>query len=479
MAGKTTPSYVIEIPLVTTSNDLTVLAARLEAGRQLYNATLSESTNRLSLVRNSELYQIAKAIPKTQNKERRLAFQKAKEVYRYSDYDLQAFANQTAIASVWIKQHLDANTIQKIATRAFKATDRMLFGKAKKVRFKGKGQLASLEGKTNKRPQLFRRCTAESFAAGGIRWTGSGVEWLGLNLAAVITNDPVILHGLSAKLKYVRKLTGGKLPPGTLPRLVRRILNQKTYWFAQLVCEGNAYQKPQNLIGNGLVGIDLGVATVAIVGDSETIWVPFAKELTSKQKQIRRLQRKMARQRRAGNSSNYNQNGTAKKGSLKKWNNSKRYKKTAAKKREIERSVFGGSFPRKTSLRKQAAHRKSLHGRLVNRTLRLGKNVKAEKVSVKGWQKLFGKSIGFKAPGSFQSELVRKAESAGGQVLLFSTQKTALSQTCLCGIKQKKALSQRVHNCSKCGLVMQRDILSANLTSIRRSRYRNAVNRAG
>lgn len=113
MAGKTTPSYVIEIPLVTTSNDLTVLAARLEAGRQLYNATLSESTNRLSLVRNSELYQIAKAIPKTQNKERRLAFQKAKEVYRYSDYDLQAFANQTAIASVWIKQHLDANTIQK------------------------------------------------------------------------------------------------------------------------------------------------------------------------------------------------------------------------------------------------------------------------------------------------------------------------------------------------------------------------------
>lgn len=246
-----------------------------------------------------------------------------------------------------------------------------------------------------------------------------------------------------------------------------------------MVCEGNAYQKPQNLIGNGLVGIDLGVATVAIVGDSETIWVPFAKELTSKQKQIRRLQRKMARQRRAGNSSNYNQNGTAKKGSLKKWNNSKRYKKTAAKKREIERSVFGGSFPRKTSLRKQAAHRKSLHGRLVNRTLRLGKNVKAEKVSVKGWQKLFGKSIGFKAPGSFQSELVRKAESAGGQVLLFSTQKTALSQTCLCGIKQKKALSQRVHNCSKCGLVMQRDILSANLTSIRRSRYRNAVNRAG
>ncbi|MGH8001857.1 MAG: hypothetical protein ACREPR_21120, partial [Brasilonema sp.] len=59
-----------------------------------------------------------------------------------------------------------------------------------------------------------------------------------------------------------------------------------------------------------------------------------------------------------------------------------------------------------------------------------------------------GKSIGFKSPSSFQSELKRKAENAGGTVLMFSTRKTALSQTCLCGNKQKKLLSQRVHHCS-------------------------------
>ncbi|MBF2066770.1 MAG: transposase [Calothrix sp. C42_A2020_038] len=118
-----------------------------------------------------------------------------------------------------------------------------------------------------------------------------------------------------------------------------------------------------------------------------------------------------------------------------------------AKKREIERKL--------------AAHRKSLHGQLVNQTLILGKHIKTEKVSVKAWQKNYGKSIGFKSPASFQSELVRKAESAGGIVLMFSTRKTALSQTCLCGNKQRKSLSQRVHHCSVCGLNMQRDILSA------------------
>lgn len=417
---KTLPCFVTEIPLVASSKDLAVLAARCEAGRQLYNAALSEAKKRLSLVRNSKLYAEAKAVPKTQKKARNDAFQKAKIAYRYSDYDLQGFANEPAIASIWIKEHLDANTIQKIGTRAFKATERMLFGKAKKVRFKGKGQFTSLEGKSNKQ---------------GIRWTGKGVEWAGLKLAAILTNDPVILHGMSAKVKYVR--------------LVRRILNRKTYWFAQLVCEGVAYQKPKNAVGEGLVGIDLGVSTVAIVGDEETVWTPFAAELAQRQKQVRKLQRKMDRQRRAGNPGNFNPNGTIRKG-RKKWQNSKRYKKTAATKRNLER--------------KQAAHRKSLHGKLVNRRLKLGKNVLAEKVSVKGWQKLFGKSIGFKAPASFQSELKRKAENAGGLVVIFSTQKTALSQTCLCGHKQKKPLDQRVHDCSKCGLKMQRDILSAYLS---------------
>ncbi len=399
---------------------MAVLAARLEAGRQLYNAVLSEGKSKLQLVRDSELYQQAKSISKTNKKERLVAFQKAREAYRFSDYDLQAFANTTAIASVWIKSHLDANTIQKIATRAFKALDRMAFGKAKKVRFKQKGQFTSLEGKTNKQ---------------GIRWTGNAVEWSKLKLPGIITNDPVLLHGLSSKIKYVR--------------LVLRILNQKTYWFAQLVCEGEPYQKPKNIFGDGTVGIDLGVSTIAIVGDEEAIWTPFAVELGSKQKEIRKLQRKMDRQCRANNPDNFNSNGTVKKGS-KRWHKSNRYKKTAVKKREIER--------------KQAAHRKSLHGKLVNQTLALGKNIKTEKVSVKAWQKNYGKSIGFKSPASFQSELKRKAESAGGTVLMFSTRKTALSQTCLCGNKQKKSLSQRVHHCSVCNLRMQRDILSAYLS---------------
>lgn len=429
---KKTPSFVVEIPIKTDSKQMSILDARLEAGRQLYNAVLGEAKTRLDLVRFSSLYESAKKIPKTNKKARNEAFQVAKVAYRYSEYDMHDYAEFIAASSGWINQHLDSFTIQKVATRAFKATERLLFGKAKLVRFKGKGQFASLEGKSNK---------------SGIRWKGDFVEWNTkshkLTLKALIDkHDSVIAYGLSCPIKYVR--------------LVRRTLNQKTYWYAQLVCEGLPLQK--KAVNTGLVGIDLGVSTVAIVGDDQTLWLPFVPELDPQQKEIRRLQRQMERQKRANNPDNYNpdfieskgrkKKGKVKKGS-KKWNNSRRYKKTSAKKREIER--------------KQRTHRRSLHGRLVNRVLGFGKSVKMEKVSVKGWQKLFGSSIGYKAPSFFQSELVRKAESAGGQVVQFSTQKTALSQVCLCGNKQKKPLSLRVHEC-KCGIKMQRDIFSAFLS---------------
>jgi hypothetical protein len=70
--------------------------------------------------------------------------------------------------------------------------------------------------------------------------------------------------------------------------------------------------------------------------------------------------------------------------------------------------------------------------------------------------------IGYKAPGEFQSLLVRKAESAGGRVDKFSCQNTKLSQTCICGKVEKKSLSQRIHKC-ECGVEVKRDVLSAFL----------------
>jgi hypothetical protein len=162
-------------------------------------------------------------------------FKRARERYDFSEYALHSYS--THLRHSFLGDHIDSNTAQKLATRAFQAVEKVLFGKAKSVRFKGKNQMDSVEGKSNK---------------SGIRWKGEFVEWSGLQLKALITNnDPVILHGLNSKVKYVR--------------LVRRKASGKNRFYAQLVCQGKPFVKPKNYLGVGNVGLDLG-PSVRIVG---------------------------------------------------------------------------------------------------------------------------------------------------------------------------------------------------------------------
>jgi transposase len=413
---KTSPSFVCELPLVVSPASEGVLLSRVEAARQMYNACLGEAIDRVNLIRQSKDFSLARSL-KPSNPKRKVLFKRARERYEFSDYAIQAYG--TRIRHSWIADHIDAHTGQKIATRAFNAAEKVLFGKTKRVRFKGKNQFDSVEGKSN---------------AAGIRWKGDRVEWSGLRLPALITsNDPVVLHGLNSKVKYVR--------------LVRRKINGRNRFYAQLVCQGKPFIKPKNYLGSGDVGIDIGPSVIAVVSDTDAQLQQFASELEFEAAHIRRLQRQMDRSRRATNPDNFNPNGTVKKGK-KRWNNSETYLKTRNAKANLERKL--------------AAHRKSLHGELMNTILRTGDTIKLEKLSYKAFQKLFGKSVGKRAPGMFVSHLKSKAERAGGKVIEIPTHTTKLSQTCHCGRVKKKSLTQRVHRC-ECGAVAQRDLYSAFL----------------
>jgi transposase len=415
-SSKTTPSFITELPLVVTPANEGVLLSRLEAARQMYNACLSEAIRRVNLIRQSKDYKAARSL-KPSNPERNVLFKRARERYEFSEYAIHSYS--THIRHSWIGDHIDSNTGQKLATRAFKAAQKVLFGQAKKVRFKGKNQMDSVEGKSNK---------------AGIRWKEDSVEWNGLKLRALISaNDPVILHGLNTKVKYVR--------------LVRRKIGGRNRFYAQLVCQGSPFRKPKNHLGQGDVGLDIGPSTIAVVSDSGAQLKQFVSSLDFDAANIGRLQRKMDRSRRATNPDNFNPNGTVKKGK-KRWNNSKTYLKTRNSKANLERKL--------------AAHRKSLHGALVNDILRTGDTFKLEKLSYKAFQKLFGLSVGKRAPGLFVSHLKNKAERAGGRVVEIPTHSTKLSQTCQCGRVKKKKLKERVHSC-ECGVTAQRDLYSALL----------------
>ena len=430
MPQATTPSFITTIPLIVASQDEAELLSRFQAGRQLYNALLSEAMVRMNWVRGSDLFQAARKMPK--GKIRNDIFATARKAYRYSEYDVQAYATLVANKSQWIAQKVDSNMQQTLAKRAFQTSEKVMFGRAKKVRFKVPNRFNSMEGKTNKQ---------------GLRWVDSQLVWGKLKLSALIDpNNPVMMHGLESRVKYVR--------------LLRKEIHGKRRWFAQLICEGAPFKKDANFTTAGTVGLDLNISNVAYVADNNAGLLPFAEKVPTFEREITAAQRKMQRSQRAANPDHYEpdfegrkgrktvtKKGKVKKG-CRKWNKSQHYLKTAAKKRELQR--------------RKAAYSKSQNRKLVNDILRNGNQIKTENVSVKGWQKRYGKAISAKSPGYFQSKLKRKAESAGGSFTKFSTQKTALSQTHLTGERIKKSLSERVHY-DQTGIVMDRDLFSAFL----------------
>jgi len=63
--------------------------------------------------------------------------------------------------------------------------------------------------------------------------------------------DPIHAHGLRSTVKYVR--------------IVRKSYIGRMRYFAQLVCEGKPYIKAKNTPKKGVVGLDIGPQTIAIV----------------------------------------------------------------------------------------------------------------------------------------------------------------------------------------------------------------------
>ncbi|MEU6325645.1 zinc ribbon domain-containing protein, partial [Streptomyces sp. NPDC047009] len=68
-------------------------------------------------------------------------------------------------------------------------------------------------------------------------------------------------------------------------------------------------------------------------------------------------------------------------------------------------------------------------------------------------------------PGRLIAAIGKECEKTSGHLLRASTFTTKLSQTCLCGAQVRKTLADRVHACTFCGLVADRDMVSAALAA--------------
>jgi hypothetical protein len=129
MSKSKTSTFLLELPLRVDAEQAKHLRAHFEAARCLYNALLGEAISRLGRMRADPRWQQARMIPKTCKQERHALFSQLRQEYGFSDYALQKSATRANTA--WLADHLDANTAQKLATRAYQAANRVCLGKAK------------------------------------------------------------------------------------------------------------------------------------------------------------------------------------------------------------------------------------------------------------------------------------------------------------------------------------------------------------
>ena len=425
MARKQTPSYVLTLKLDTNNRDESILDKRFEICRKLYNSILGLGLKRFKALSELKIYrtlrkelaELNKSYYKDENsKKSKLNEKLRKEKYKeltalLGEYGINEYSLINEMTPMYkpFNKNVDNKTAQALASRAWKALEKLIYSNAERVNFIRFDELYSIEGKWN---------------ASGITYRNGIIKWNKLNIPVIIkNNDSYAQKAIQDRIKYCR--------------IVRKMIRGKYKFYIQLVMEGLPPIKVTNdgeikrSIGTGNVGIDIGTRTIAFSSQYDVKLLELCPEVENIQKEKNKLQRKLDRQRRSNNPNNYNSDGTIKRGIKLEWIKSNKYIKTQNELKEIQR--------------KQADIRKQSHEKLANYIISLGDRILVETMQFQGLQKRakkttknkdgkfnkkkrFGKSLANKAPAKLIEIINRKLNYDGLKILKINTQKVKASQ---------------------------------------------------
>lgn len=398
---KDAPTHVRSWPLRPDPAQCRDIRTRFFTGARVYNAALGEFIARSRAVKSDPAWQQARQLPRRTKDERA--------------------ARRAAFDAVQ-QWHL-----RRRGKPRFKSTKR------------GLHSLSAIDGNGALRPH-----TDECGQLVGLQW-GAGFV---IPIAAPAQTGRRGKEQQAELAEIEALIAAGKV---LSTRILRTVINGRDTYRIQLVMDGRPTLR--HPVGDGRVSFDLGPSEIAVaVEQSDRSWTgwmePLADRIRLNTVRLRRQQRHLERQHRTGSPSCFNPDGTHKPGRC-DWQRSRTANRTIAGVAERHRRL--------------AVHRKTLHGALANRLLTHGTDIACEKLDYVAWQKTFPRSVRDRAPGLLVETVRRKADSAGsGRLYEYNPKTTALSQTCLCGNRKKKPLSQRVHHCG-CGIKEHRDLFSAYL----------------
>ena len=204
-------------------------------------------------------------------------------------------------------------------------------------------------------------------------------------------------------------------------------------WFASFTVESEV-SRPAPRLPDAVVGVDLGVKTLAVLSTGEVI--PSPRHLTGALRELRRLSRAVSRRhgpdRRTGQRP------------------SNRWRRASA--------ALGKAHGRVADQRKDGLHK------LTTRLTAEFGTVVIEDLHVAGMvrNRRLARHVADASFGQFRRQVEYKARWHGGRVIV-ADRWFASSKTCSgCGaVKAKLPLSERTYACASCGIVLDRDANAA------------------
>ena len=214
---------------------------------------------------------------------------------------------------------------------------------------------------------------------------------------------------------------------------------------------------PARKTGTGAIGIDFGVNAAASLSDGTQISNP--RFLKAALKKIRKHSKKLRRKRSPlGQKLSRRHKSTH------------RRTKPSSRWKKIKR-LLGAIYTYVANRRADWAHKIAAqivdsHSLVATEKLNLlGMTSRAKKGSKQRRQKRgLNRSVLDVGIGMLRDNIAYKLDEAGGVLIMVPTVKVKPSQTCPgCGHQQKKTLSERIHQCQKCGCTEDRDVAAAKV----------------